>query len=164
MHHNVNQVAWQIYNLRSAVLLQDQPRHKACRSSYSLCLGDIVITYLISSIAPPLHCLAFPLAVIFAMVREELGAVLLSVPQVVFLSGRQVIGCSRVEGGHAPSHADADESIAYRRFGSHVCKYRTYFFNTLDAPPPGACRGSRTGSVPRSSSAASCTPNPPTSR
>ena len=120
MHHNVNQVAWQIYNLRSAVLLQDQPRHKACRSSYSLCLGDIVITYLISSSAPPLPCLAFPLPVIFAMVREELGAVLLPVPQVVFLSGRQVIGCPLVKGGHAPSHPDADESVAFRRFVSHV--------------------------------------------
>ena len=40
------------------------------------------------------------LLVIFAMVREELGAVLLPVPQIVFLSGRQVIGCPRVEGGH----------------------------------------------------------------
>ena len=60
------------------------------------------------------------LPVIFAMVREELGAVLLPVPQVVFLSGRQVIGYPRVEGGHAPSHADADESVAYRRFVSHV--------------------------------------------
>ena len=54
------------------------------------------------------------------MVREELGAVLLPVPQIVFLSGRQVIGCPRVKGGHAPSHTDADESVAYRRFGSHV--------------------------------------------
>ena len=54
------------------------------------------------------------------MVREELGAVLLSVPQIVFLSGRQVLGCPRVEGGHAPSHADADESVAFRRFVSHV--------------------------------------------
>ena len=45
---------------------------------------------------------------------------LLPVPQVVFLSGRQIIGCPRMEGGHAPSHADADESVAYRRFGSHV--------------------------------------------
>ena len=54
------------------------------------------------------------------MVREELGAVLLSVPQVIFLSGRQVIGYPRVEDGHAPSHADADESVSYRRFVSHV--------------------------------------------
>ena len=60
------------------------------------------------------------LPVIFAMVREELGAVLLPVPQVIFLSGCQVIGSLRVEDGHAPSHADADESVAFRRFGSHV--------------------------------------------
>ena len=60
------------------------------------------------------------LLVIFAMVREELGAVLLPVPQVVFLSGRQVIGCPRVEDGPAPSHAYADESVAFRRFVSHV--------------------------------------------
>ena len=54
------------------------------------------------------------------MVREELGAVLLPVPQVIFLSGRQVIGCPLVKGGHAPSHPDADESVAFRRFVSHV--------------------------------------------
>ena len=60
------------------------------------------------------------LLVILAMVREELGAVLLPVPQVVFLSGRQILECPRAEGGHAPSHADADESVAYRRFGSHL--------------------------------------------
>ena len=65
---------------------------------------DVIIAFYVCKL--PL----FP--VIFAMVREELGAVLLPVPQVVFLSGRQVIGCPRVEGGHAPSHADADESVA----------------------------------------------------
>ena len=53
-------------------------------------------------------------------IRDELGAVLLPVPHIVFLSGRQVIGYPRVEGGHAPSHADADESVAFRRFVSHV--------------------------------------------
>ena len=59
------------------------------------------------------------------MVREELGAVLLPVPQVVFLSGCQVIGSLRVEDGHAPSHADADESVAFRRFVSHVVSIAT---------------------------------------
>ena len=59
------------------------------------------------------------------MVREELGAVLLPVPQVVFLSGRQVIGCPRVEDGHAPSHTDADESVTFRRFVSHVVSIAT---------------------------------------
>ena len=59
------------------------------------------------------------LLVIFAMVRSW-PRVLLPVPQVVFLSGRQILECPRAEGGHAPSHADADESVAYRRFGSHL--------------------------------------------
>ena len=65
-------------------------------------------------------CVRSLLLVIFAMVREELGAVLLPVPQVVFLSGRQVIGCPLVKGGHAPSHPDADESVTFQRFVSHV--------------------------------------------
>ena len=56
------------------------------------------------------------LPVIFAMVRVELGGVLLSVPQFVFLSGRQVIVCPRVEDGQAPSHADSDASVAFAVF------------------------------------------------
>ena len=50
------------------------------------------------------------------MVRVELCAVLLSVPQFVFLSGRQVIVCPRVEDGQAPSHADSDASVAFAVF------------------------------------------------
>ena len=65
------------------------------------------------------------------MVREELGAVLLPVPQVVFLSGRQVIGCPLVKGGHAPSYADADESVAYPRFVSHVVSIAHIFLILL---------------------------------
>ena len=41
---------------------------------------------------------------------------LLSVPQFVFLSGRQVIVCPRVEDGQAPSHADSDASVAFAVF------------------------------------------------
>ena len=50
------------------------------------------------------------------MVRVELGGVLLSVPQFVFLSGRQVIVCPRLEDGQAPSHADSDASVAFAVF------------------------------------------------
>ena len=74
------------------------------------------------------------LLVIFAMVREELGAVLLPVPQVVFLSGRQILGCPRVEGGSAPSHTDADECIAYQRFGPHVVSIAHIFSILLTLP------------------------------
>ena len=84
-------------------------------------------------------------------------------------SGRISVGSS---GHRVPACGGWARALSRRRgrvcslpaFRFPCCKYRTYFFNTLDAPRPGACRGSRTGSVPRSSSAASCTPNPPTSR